>query len=49
MTIRLDEGTRGGGAVPHVVSREPFDPYAVEAMTPRQERYYQASQWQLMW
>ena len=35
--------------VPHVVSPEPFDPYSVEAMTPRQERYYQASQWRLMW
>jgi peptide/nickel transport system permease protein len=45
MTLRL--GTRE--PVPHVVSPEPFDPYSVEAMTPRQERYYQASQWQLMW
>jgi peptide/nickel transport system permease protein len=45
MTIRL----RQPEPVEHVVSREPFDPYAVEAMTPRQERYYQASQWQLMW
>jgi peptide/nickel transport system permease protein len=45
MTIRL----RQAEPVEHVVSREPFDPYAVEAMTPRQERYYQASQWQLMW
>jgi peptide/nickel transport system permease protein len=45
MTLRL----RARGEVPHVVSPEPFDPYAVEAMTPRQERYYQASQWRLMW
>ena len=49
MTIRLRHGGSGGEPVPHVVSREPFDPYAIEAMTPRQERYYQASQWQLMW
>jgi peptide/nickel transport system permease protein len=45
MTIRL----RTRASVPHVVSQEPFDPYAVEAMTARQERYYQASQWRLMW
>ena len=45
MTVRL----RQRGGVPHVVSQEPFDPYAVEAMTERQERYYQASQWKLMW
>jgi len=35
--------------LPHWVSREPFDPYAVEAMSPEQERFYRASQWQLMW
>jgi peptide/nickel transport system permease protein len=40
---------RARDKVPHVVSPEPFDPYAVEAMTARQERYYQASQWRLMW
>ena len=34
---------------PHFVSTEPFDPYAVDALTPTQNRYYQASQWQLMW
>jgi len=33
----------------HFVSDEPFDPYSVEALTPEQERYYLASQWQLMW
>jgi peptide/nickel transport system permease protein len=45
VTVRL----RAPAKVPHVVSQEPFDPYAVEAMTARQERYYQASQWRLMW
>jgi peptide/nickel transport system permease protein len=45
MTVRV----RARDKVPHVVSPEPFDPYAVEAMTARQERYYQASQWRLMW
>ncbi|HVM81386.1 MAG TPA: ABC transporter permease [Stellaceae bacterium] len=35
--------------LPHFVSREPFDPYAFEAMSPEQERYYLASQWRMMW
>ena len=37
------------GRSEHFVSREPFDPYSVETLTPEQERYYLASQWQLMW
>lgn len=41
--------TPRGGALAHYVSTEPFDPYAVEAMTPEQERYYRASQWKMMW
>ncbi len=43
--------TRGGGDKPleHFVSQEPFDPYSVEKLTPEQERYYMASQWQMMW
>ncbi len=35
--------------IEHFVSDEPFDPYSVEQLTPEQERYYLASQWQLMW
>jgi peptide/nickel transport system permease protein len=35
--------------LPHWVSRDPFDPNSVEAMSPEQERFYRASQWQLMW
>jgi peptide/nickel transport system permease protein len=35
--------------VPHLVSTAPFDPMSVEEMTPEQERYYLASQWQMMW
>ncbi len=31
------------------VSQAPFDPYSIEALTTEQERYYLASQWQLMW
>ena len=38
-----------GARSPHFVSQEPFDPYSVEHLTPEQERYYLASQWQLMW
>jgi len=37
------------GAVEHYVSREPWDPYASETLTPEQERFYRASQWQIMW
>ncbi len=33
----------------HYVSEAPFDPHSVEALSPEQERYYMASQWQLMW
>jgi peptide/nickel transport system permease protein len=53
------DGTPGGGKsaniehplgmLPHYVSGAPFDPYAVERMTPGQERFYMASQWRMMW
>lgn len=33
----------------HFVSTEPFDPFAIDQLTPKQERFYQASQWRLMW
>jgi peptide/nickel transport system permease protein len=33
----------------HYVSPAPFDPLSVDAITPGQERYNQASQWRLMW
>lgn len=33
----------------HYVSKEPFDPYSIEDLSPEQERYYLASQWQMMW
>ena len=33
----------------HYVSKGPFDPRSIEALSPEQERYYLASQWQLMW
>ncbi len=36
-------------SIPHTVSREPFDPYSVEQLSPEQERYFLASQWKMMW
>jgi peptide/nickel transport system permease protein len=33
----------------HFVDTAPFDPNAVDSLTPEQERFYTASQWQLMW
>ncbi|MHC8493341.1 ABC transporter permease [Thalassospira sp. SM2505] len=33
----------------HYVDATPFDPWDREALTPEQEKYYLASQWQLMW
>lgn len=38
-----------GDQLPHYVSDAPFDPYAVERMTPAQERFYMASEWRMMW
>ncbi|HXR58032.1 MAG TPA: ABC transporter permease, partial [Burkholderiales bacterium] len=36
-------------ALEHFVSKEPFEPYSVEKLTPEQERFYRASQWRIMW
>jgi peptide/nickel transport system permease protein len=33
----------------HYVSHEPFEPYEADRLTPEQERFYRASQWQIMW
>ena len=33
----------------HYVSRDPFDPYSVEKLTPEQEKFFLASQWKMMW
>lgn len=35
--------------LPHFVSDAPFDRRASERLTPELERYYRASQWQMMW
>src|SRR5262245_39312441 len=39
----------GHRPIPHTVSDAPFDPYSVERFTAEQERYFLASQWQMMW
>jgi peptide/nickel transport system permease protein len=39
----------GASKLEHYVSDEPFEPHAVETLTPEQERFYRASQWQIMW
>jgi peptide/nickel transport system permease protein len=33
----------------HYVSKDPWDPHASDQLTPEQERFYRASQWQIMW
>ncbi|WP_122519674.1 ABC transporter permease [Pannonibacter phragmitetus] len=33
----------------HFVDDAPFNPRETKALTPEQERYFQASQWQIMW
>lgn len=38
----------GDGPV-HYVNPEPFDPLEREQLTPEQERYFQSSQWRIMW
>ena len=38
-----------GERLPHYVNQAPFDPYAVEKLTPQQERYYQAAEWRIVW
>jgi peptide/nickel transport system permease protein len=54
MTSRIDAplapaGAGSGDSVTHLVSTAPFDPMSVEQLTPEQEKFYLASQWQMMW
>lgn len=42
-------GGGGGGGPRHFVDPAPFDPLEREQLTPEQERYYQSSQWRIMW
>ncbi len=45
----MSASENGRGSVPHFVDRTPFDPNVTEVLTPEQERFYMASQWQMMW
>ena len=45
----MSTSENGRGSVPHFVDRAPFDPNVTEVLTPEQERFYMASQWQMMW
>ena len=38
-----------GERLPHYVNKAPFDPHTVDKLTAQQERYYQASEWRIMW
>ncbi len=42
-------GKAQAGHLKHFVSKAPFDPRSIEALTPGQESQYLASQWRLMW
>ena len=33
----------------HFANKDPFNPNKEEVLTPEQERYYMATQWQLIW
>jgi peptide/nickel transport system permease protein len=44
-----DRAQDAGEPLAHYVSTAPYDPYAVERMTPAQERFYVASQWRMVW
>jgi peptide/nickel transport system permease protein len=46
MTVALPPD---GAPLVHFVSTKPFDPKAIEKLTPAQERIYLAPQWKLMW
>ncbi|MCC2112121.1 MAG: ABC transporter permease, partial [Hyphomicrobiales bacterium] len=49
MTEREITAGKTGDGVEHYVDPTPFDPQQTEALTEEQLRYYQASQWQIMW
>ncbi len=45
----MSDLTQGRGGPKHYVNKAAFDPHSVVKLTEEQERYYLASQWQLMW
>jgi peptide/nickel transport system permease protein len=46
---RARQASAAAPVLPHYVSTAPFDPYAVDRMTPAQERFYRAPPLLLMW
>lgn len=48
MTMDIDQD-KTGRVAGHYVDPSPFNPAVTEELTPEQERFYQASQWQIMW
>ena len=40
---------QGHEPLEHYVTSEPFEPFKPETLTPAQEKFYSASQWQIMW
>lgn len=47
--MNVEQGRADGDGGRHYVNPEPFNPKALETLTPEQEQYFQASQWQIMW
>jgi len=45
----VSAGAPPSTSLEHYVSRAPFEPLATEQLTPEQERFFRASQWQIMW
>ena len=45
----MSGAAQDSGKLPHFVTTEPFEPYKAETLTPEQEHFYSASQWQIMW
>ena len=45
----MTASTAEPGKLEHFVTTEPFEPYKAETLTPEQEQFYSASQWQIMW
>jgi peptide/nickel transport system permease protein len=45
----MSEGKNSTPLSGHYVNPQPFDPFSIESLSPEQERFYMASQWQMMW
>ena len=47
--MTIEEDSKKGGGTSHYVNPAAFNPQSTETLTPEQERYFQASQWTIMW